>query len=69
MSTYRIKSADSKKFISRFKKVCIHELGHNMGLKHCKDNANCVMRDAAETIKTVDQVDLKLCKDCKSKIN
>lgn len=68
VSTYRIKSKDHKKFIERFKKICIHELGHNMGLKHCDYSEKCVMRDAAETIKTVDQVDLKLCKECKLQI-
>ena len=68
VSTYRIKSSDRNKFIERFKKICIHELGHNMGLKHCEYSEKCVMRDAAETIKTVDHVGLRLCKECKLRI-
>jgi len=67
ISTYRLKK-NKTKFIERFKKVCIHELGHNLGLKHCKFSEKCVMCDAAETIKTVDRVDLKLCNKCKQKI-
>jgi archaemetzincin len=66
LSTYRIKSADENKFLERMKKVCMHEIGHNLGLKHCTHGDKCVMRDAAETIKTVDHVDLKLCDHCSS---
>lgn len=66
ISTYRIKSANNRKFIDRIQKICMHEIGHNLGLKHCKVGEKCVMRDAAETIKTVDNVDLKLCATCQS---
>ncbi len=69
LSTFRIKSASKSKFIERMKKVCMHEIGHNLGLKHCDKHPKCVMRDAAETIKTVDQVDLKLCAYCLSQVN
>jgi len=68
LSTFRIKSENRNKFIDRMKKVCMHEIGHNLGLKHCKTGSKCVMRDAAETIKTIDEVDLKLCLTCKSLI-
>jgi len=67
VSTFRIRSVQSK-FIERFKKICIHELGHNLGLKHCSSNDSCVMRDAAETIKTIDFVALNLCSTCKKEI-
>ena len=66
ISTFRIQSAGKKKFITRLKKICMHEIGHNLGLKHCTYNDKCVMRDAAETIKTVDNIDLKLCNYCSS---
>ncbi len=66
VSTYRYRN-NQKEFISRFKKICIHEIGHNLGLKHCS-NLNCVMRDAAESIKTIDQVKLNLCNNCKKEI-
>ena len=69
ISTFRIKSEGEAKLYDRLKKVCMHEIGHNLGLKHCRTGANCVMKDAAETVKTVDQVSLQLCDACKAKIN
>lgn len=68
ISTFRIKTTNTSKFIDRVQKICMHEIGHNLGLKHCKQGKKCVMKDAAETIKTIDQVDLELCKTCSSLI-
>ncbi|MFT6747267.1 MAG: archaemetzincin [Glaciecola sp.] len=68
ISNYRIKNSDQNLNLQRLRKVCIHELGHNFGLKHCEKSDKCVMRDAAETIRTVDQVDLKLCTYCQNRI-
>lgn len=67
VSTYRLKNTDQRKFIERLKKVSTHELGHNMGLDHC-ESEHCVMRDAVETIKTIDRVDSKLCEQCQRKL-
>lgn len=67
VSTYRLKNTDQRKFIERLKKVAIHELGHNLGLDHCESEL-CVMRDAVETIQTIDRVDSKLCERCQKKI-
>ncbi|HEU5292033.1 MAG TPA: matrixin family metalloprotease [Cyclobacteriaceae bacterium] len=67
VSTFRLNSTGEKKFIERLKKVAVHELGHNMGLRHCTSEL-CVMKDAVESIKTVDQVSAQLCEQCKSKI-
>ena len=64
VSTFRLKE---KNFRSRFIKICCHELGHNFGLPHCSDKS-CIMQDAAETIKTIDNVKLNLCNSCKNKI-
>ncbi|MBD81558.1 MAG: hypothetical protein CL840_21750 [Crocinitomicaceae bacterium] len=69
VSTHRIQNSDYKLFISRFKKICMHEIGHNLGLKHCTDGKTCVMRDAAEKISTVDGVELELCETCWARIN
>lgn len=66
VSTYRFETNNRKLFFSRLKKVSLHEIGHNLGLKHCPNH--CLMKDAAETIKTIDSVPLALCKDCKKKI-
>lgn len=69
VSTYRYKDTNKKLFIERVQKISAHELGHNFGLPHCKSGLPCIMKDAAETIKTVDEVDLILCESCKSRIN
>jgi archaemetzincin len=47
--------------------VAIHEIGHNLGLKHCS-TPKCVMQDAVETIKTVDVAGVELCNSCKKEI-
>lgn len=68
VSTYRLKSKSRIKTLERYKKVCLHEIGHNLGLKHCPDK-NCVMTDACESIRTVDKATRAFCTKCKSKIN
>lgn len=68
VSTYRLHKGTSKEnFIMRLKKISCHELGHNLGLPHCP-NKDCIMQDAAETIKTIDKISLHLCNDCRKKI-
>ncbi len=68
ISTFRLGTSDHKLLLERIKKVCNHELGHNFGLPHCTSSETCVLRDAAETIKTVDDVADTLCHVCKGKI-
>ena len=68
VSTYRVKSKNRSQYYDRLAKVTMHELGHTMGLPHCKKDNSCVMRDAAETVKTLDLVDLHLCNHCKRKV-
>ncbi len=63
VSTYRLEKP--VKTVERLQKVVTHELGHNLGLKHCTSNLNCVMDDAAETIRTVDKGHITLCRECK----
>ena len=67
VSTKRLQHANKAKFIDRIKKVTLHELGHNLGLPHC-ENKHCFMRDATETIKTIDEVELNLCEKCFNKV-
>lgn len=67
VSTKRLKTDNRLIFLERFRKICIHELGHNLGLEHCTTE-KCVMQDAAETIKTIDNVNLEICEKCKLKI-
>jgi archaemetzincin len=68
VSTFRYKTNKRSLFIERLQKICVHELGHNLGLTHCTSGLKCVMQDAAETIKTVDNVEMKLCISCKKQL-
>ncbi len=69
VSSYRLKKKVSQGvYKDRLKKVCLHELGHNFGLKHCKSGAPCLMQDAVESIKTIDKEPLALCPSCLNKI-
>lgn len=67
VSGYRLKHQNYDIHFGRFKKVVIHELGHNFGLPHCPDK-KCVMTDAVESIKTIDNAKLELCLSCRKKI-
>lgn len=50
----------------RLGKVCVHEVGHTLGLEHCP-NAGCLMQDAAGTVTTLDR-EVDLCADCRLKL-
>ncbi|MFA7445131.1 MAG: matrixin family metalloprotease [Flavobacteriaceae bacterium] len=67
ISTFRIKHTNPKIHFSRLKKITVHEFGHNLGLPHCPDK-KCVMTDAVESVATIDNANLELCKLCKAKI-
>jgi archaemetzincin len=69
ISTFRLKNKVSEsKIIERLVKVCVHEIGHNLGLKHCETNLNCMMSAANGTIKTIDKNKIWFCKNCINKI-
>lgn len=68
VSTFRIKHKNKTIYLDRLKKVAVHEFGHNLGLPHCP-NKTCVMTDAVESVKTIDNAKLKLCNDCAGKIS
>jgi archaemetzincin len=59
-SVSRIKS-DKENLLS---KVAIHEVGHSLGLPHCKSGNPCLMKDAAGKIATIKQQPMKFCTDC-----
>lgn len=58
---------DLMKSKDRLAKICVHELGHNLGLPHC-ENKTCVMTDAVERISTIDNAEMKLCEKCRKKM-
>jgi archaemetzincin len=65
VSVYRL--GKGKTLRSRLKKIALHEIGHNLGLKHCPDKS-CLMTDAVESIRTVDAAKETLCNNCKGQI-
>ncbi len=67
VSTFRLNHKFKKVMIERVQKISLHEIGHNLGLPHC-ESKNCFMRDAAESIKTIDGVEMNLCESCRNKI-
>jgi archaemetzincin len=69
ISTFRLKKNVSKaKFLDRLKKVCLHEIGHNLGLEHCTNNKECLMNDADGTVKQVDREKIWFCLKCSKEI-
>jgi archaemetzincin len=72
VSTFRLNKGKVKvsneKFLLRLKKICIHEIGHNLGLEHCTNNKVCLMNDARGLISQVDMETLDFCNVCKKKI-
>jgi archaemetzincin len=65
VSTFRLGKRHPQ-YYTRLEKVCIHELGHNLGLPHCP-NKSCVMTDATESINTIDNCQASLCQSCEKK--
>jgi archaemetzincin len=70
ISTFRLKRDVTKqKTFERLEKVALHEIGHNLGLKHCTNDKDCMMNDAKGTIKQVDDEKVWLCDKCKKQLN
>ena len=67
VSGFRLKNSSKEQKLERYKKIAIHEIGHNLGLKHCP-NKKCVMTDACESVRTIDNVRMAVCQKCRSKI-
>ncbi|MFK7950803.1 MAG: zinc-dependent metalloprotease family protein [Saprospiraceae bacterium] len=69
-SIYRVQrgTINRKHLISRFRKVTIHELGHNFGLKHCTFDSKCLMQSAKGKATTIDKADEILCENCRQQI-
>lgn len=69
VSNYRLKKGVNEHgYLKRFARICNHEIGHVLGLRHCPSNS-CLMNDANESISTIDNSSGKLCSLCLSQIN
>lgn len=70
VSSFRLgaRNAGKELILDRFRKVCIHELGHTFGLPHCPEKG-CVMSDAAESIATVDGESERFCEKCRNQLH
>lgn len=64
VSTYKL-NADQE----RLGKLAVHELGHNLGLLHCRSKRNCVMKDIEGSVEKLDNAAADLCNSCKHKLN
>lgn len=67
VSTFRLGHFGKPVAHSRLAKVCVHEIGHNLGLSHCT-TPKCVMADAVEKMSTVDNAAQTLCAECSRKV-
>ena len=67
VSSKRLYTIDTNIYKQRLIKITLHEIGHNLGLKHCTDST-CFMTDAVESISTVDNASLNLCDKCNEQI-
>jgi archaemetzincin len=67
VSDARYYQTDASKYEHRLRTIAIHEIGHNMGLPHCK-NRHCIMNDANEQISTIDSSGTNLCQPCEKKV-
>jgi archaemetzincin len=69
VSTFRLKGGvGEEKLRERLRKICCHEVGHNLGLPHCSKSEECFMRDGAEKIATVDAESETLCEHCAKRV-
>lgn len=62
------KGVSDKTFYTRLTRISCHEMGHVFGLRHCP-KANCLMNDANESIKTIDNSTGVLCPACWAEIH
>ena len=68
ISTYRLnRHSNMKDFNQRLLNVCLHEIGHNLGLPHCTIDT-CLMKDAKGKIESIEGANKQLCPDCKLKL-
>ena len=68
VSTFELKTDNDSLFTQRVIKVCLHEIGHNMGYEHCTTTYKCIMFDGRRGLKGVDGREIWICDDCRRKL-
>jgi archaemetzincin len=68
VSSFRLKKDSKPGYYTRMKNVVLHELGHNLGLKHCQDTI-CLMLDAKGKMSSIEGENRKLCLNCQQYLN
>ena len=67
ISDYMFKTKDTILFQHRLRTVIIHEMGHNLGLDHCRVD-QCIMSDKNGKLSLLDKCRNDYCPDCKRKL-
>jgi archaemetzincin len=67
VSDARFAGSAPEKYRHRLRTLVIHEIGHNLGLPHCK-SPHCIMNDANEQIATVDSSGDDYCAACRRRL-
>lgn len=68
VSDYRFRTPNKTVFNNILRNVIIHEVGHNLGLPHCKD-IKCIMSANTGDIEKLNNSNNAYCKKCKKIIN
>ena len=67
VSDARFYSFAPGRYEHRLRTLLLHEIGHNLGLRHCK-TPHCIMNDANEQIATIDSSGNDYCVSCRRAI-
>src|SRR5688572_4223170 len=68
VSNYRFRTPNTTIFNNILRNVIIHEVGHNLGLPHCKD-IKCIMSTKSGDVEKLNDNNNAYCKKCKKIIN
>ena len=67
ISDYRLTSQNEDLLNNRIRKAVFHEIGHNLGLKHCS-NDSCLMSELNGNITVLNKPGGDFCERCKQKL-
>jgi len=68
ISDARLVSADTTLYLSRLRKVILHEVGHNLGLPHCSNDI-CIMSESNGNIVSLNKAGGDYCENCKRRLH